>query len=1192
VKTNTKRAAAFLLAAVMMGSAWQMPGGAFYTEAKESVISEDGISENSISEDSISEDGISENSISEDSISENSISENSISENSTSEDSISEDSISENSISENSISENSISENSISENSISGNDPAPEETSAAQSGGAAGWEVENDGISAEVTSSISLSDEIRVEGFELAGEKLTYTGGRITQDLRIYHNDTLLKENTDYKLTYKNNINAATRSSDKAPSVTITMKGQYSGSRTLYFTIAPRNIDEDSSQGCEQVIQYSKKLTIPVPSVSCGGRRLTNKKDFVCDYSTLPTNYTQGDAYEDGVVYDYTIRGTGNYTGSFTMQVAVIRDKTLNFGTAAVSVDKKQYAYQGKALSNEDVQIVSVKIGKVTLDPGLYSYSVYAQTAGTGYVEVYPSDAGRAAGYRGMKKVNIKVTGDRSIRDAVSGENWADSVTYSGAAAKSGGICQKSEGILLYPAGDGFTESGSAGGRSEVLTEGVDYTVKYSNNKKTGTATVIFTGMGRYTGTLRKTYKIMPNTELAVQWADTDEAGNPTAVYRKGGAMPAFDLVEVSAGEEVCVLKNKTDYTVKVTNNQTTGTMTCVITGKGNYKGYHKTQNIAVLNGDIAQGTISVSDKPYSARANAWKSAVTITDVNGKKLAAGTDYDRNVTYVYDGMENGLPPQAGVTVYVTAKGINNYAGSSVTESYHIYSVSIGKLIVQIDAQEYTGQEIRLTEKDIHVYADRKSLREGREINDTCYEIEGYSNNIKSGTAKVILGGSGVYGGTKTFSFKISPVRCLVTVTEAEDDGSAPNGRYVTPQNYRSAEDEDDTASFNRAIADLNGTSDDPATLYVPAGTYSINAETGIRLNKNYINLVMSEDAVLRAVGNAQAYYNVILVQEASHITISGGQIVGERYRHKGSSGEWGHGIGIYDCSVITVENVDISACWGDGIYLGTNRTDANTNKEAGCGAITITGCTLHDNRRNNMSVVCADQVTIEGCTMNNAGGTQPGYGLDIESNYEDNPCEKITISGSSFDGNAGGSIGINSSWTSEKPSANNVRIENCTLNGHFVNYAGKNVVISNSRINGETDARMGVSLADGSVINGGEDELVATYSAVDFRITDDYSFHLSDLSTNGKSVLEKGAAYRFEYVVKGSGVWGVKTSQTSGYPCLPASDCFTTGIVTYKAGASKANPCLLTLYAENKTNGMWLEIESIKIYKVK
>jgi hypothetical protein len=39
-------------------------------------------------------------------------------------------------------------------------------------------------------------------------------------------------------------------------------------------------------------------------------------------------------------------------------------------------------------------------------------------------------------------------------------------------------------------------------------------------------------------------------------------------------------------------------------------------------------------------------------------------------------------------------------------------------------------------------------------------------------------------------------------------------------------------------------------------------------------------------------------------------------------------------------------------------------------------------------------------------------------------------------------------------------------------------------------------------------------------------------------------------------------------------------------------VTYKAGVAKENPCRLMLYAENKTNGMWLEIESIKIYKVK
>ena len=45
---------------------------------------------------------------------------------------------------------------------------------------------------------------------------------------------------------------------------------------------------------------------------------------------------------------------------------------------------------------------------------------------------------------------------------------------------------------------------------STKLKKNKDYTVKYSNNKKVGTATITVTGKGKYTGKLTKTFKINP----------------------------------------------------------------------------------------------------------------------------------------------------------------------------------------------------------------------------------------------------------------------------------------------------------------------------------------------------------------------------------------------------------------------------------------------------------------------------------------------------------------------------------------------------------------------------------------------------------------------------------------------------------------------------------------------------------
>lgn len=147
---------------------------------------------------------------------------------------------------------------------------------------------------------LAITDEIWIAGFERESDALTYTGGRITQNIRVYHKGKLLEEKKDYVLTYKNQVNAAAFNTAKAPSVTVTMKGQYAGSRTFYYTIAPRQIDEEQTMGYEQAVAYAGKLKIPTPVLYYGKKRLAVNKDFVCDYSTLPEKYNEGASYEEG----------------------------------------------------------------------------------------------------------------------------------------------------------------------------------------------------------------------------------------------------------------------------------------------------------------------------------------------------------------------------------------------------------------------------------------------------------------------------------------------------------------------------------------------------------------------------------------------------------------------------------------------------------------------------------------------------------------------------------------------------------------------------------------------------------------------------------------------------------------------------------------------------------------------------
>lgn len=104
---------------------------------------------------------------------------------------------------------------------------------------------------------------------------------------------------------------------------------------------------------------------------------------------------------------------------------------------------------------------------------------------------------------------------------------------------------------------------------SKTLKNGTDFTLSYKNNTALGTATVVLTGKGNYSGTVTKTFKI---TERAVSGVKITAAG---ASYTGAQVKPA---VTVSYG--TYKFKNGTDYTLSYKNNTEVGTASVTVTGK------------------------------------------------------------------------------------------------------------------------------------------------------------------------------------------------------------------------------------------------------------------------------------------------------------------------------------------------------------------------------------------------------------------------------------------------------------------------------------------------------------------------------------------------------------------------------------------------------------------------------------
>jgi hypothetical protein len=292
--------------------------------------------------------------------------------------------------------------------------------------------------------------------------------------------------------------------------------------------------------------------------------------------------------------------------------------------------------------------------------------------------------------------------------------------------------------------------------------EGDDYTVTYLNNIEAGNATVVITGINGFYGTMKKTFKITPfdlKTDTAEQFKA--ESGISTA-FVKTGATPKPVITFNGT-----VLTEGKDYTLKYANNKKVASAgdlkapTVTITGKGNFKGT-RTVTFDIVPQDLSNLSLEAADKVFQNKAKNYTTKFNVLDSNGKKLAVKKDYEI-VKYAYaDGSEvkdtDIIPAGTEIFVTVKAKEGSGFTGE-LTGSYRIVQADISKVAAKVTDQTFTGsaitpgkEEITLTMKKVPLTADD-------------YEIVSYSNNVKKGTATVIIRGVGNFGGTKKITFKI-------------------------------------------------------------------------------------------------------------------------------------------------------------------------------------------------------------------------------------------------------------------------------------------------------------------------------------------------------------------------------------------------------------------------------------------
>jgi hypothetical protein len=209
----------------------------------------------------------------------------------------------------------------------------------------------------------------------------------------------------------------------------------------------------------------------------------------------------------------------------------------------------------------------------------------------------------------------------------------------------------------------------------------------------------------------------------------------------------------------------------------------------------------------------------------------------------------------------------------------------------------------------------------------------------------------------------------------------TVVSVKDKGAKGDGST------------NDTAAIQSAINQVNGTG---GTVFVPAGTYMIDAVKQLNLGSN-MTFQMDPKAILQVITNSSEGYAALYVS-GSNVNIVGGKIIGDRASHKGSSGEYGMGVLISGGSNVYVDSIQANELWGDGFYIGQGAKNINV-----CNVVS------NHNRRQGLSIVGGDGIIIKNSAFTNTDGTNPQSGIDIEPNQGET-ATNIQILNSTFSGN--------------------------------------------------------------------------------------------------------------------------------------------------------------------------------------
>lgn len=393
----------------------------------------------------------------------------------------------------------------------------------------------------------------------LSADSFIYDGAEKKPEVTVKSDNAQLTADTDFTVSYSSNVNAGTAT------VTITGKGNYSGSIKKQFTITPADFSGFSAELSADTVTYTGSAQKPGATVKSGDKVLVSGTDFTVSYSN---NTNTGTAKA-------TIKGKGNYSGTITKEFT-ITSADISQLTASLSADI--FRYNGA----EQKPSVTVKSRDKMLVPDTDFTVSYSDNIDVGTATVNITGQGN---YTGSMTRTFTITNAR-----IPAVITAKSVTLNQSTKKTSVFTAETDGKITLKSSNSKIVKVSGTKIIPVAPGKVTLTITAARGQDYEKASKKISVTVRPLTTSKLSLKSTAKKQATVSWTARKSISRYQIYYSRRSDMKNAKHITAKSSAKSAVLKNLTSkkkYYVRIRTYKT-------VSGKKYYSTWSSVKSVTV----------------------------------------------------------------------------------------------------------------------------------------------------------------------------------------------------------------------------------------------------------------------------------------------------------------------------------------------------------------------------------------------------------------------------------------------------------------------------------------------------------------------------------------------------------------------------------------------------------------------